>query len=39
MPGTYASTKSMGNVNCARDVLCTYTLRCYTCDVAQGYFL
>ena len=39
MPGTYASNKLMGNVNCAKDVLCGYTLKCYTCYAAQGYFL
>mgnify|MGYP000927949434 CR=1 FL=1 len=40
MPGAnYPTTKSMDNTSCALDPLCSYTLKCYSCNNSLGYFL
>jgi len=40
MPGSnYPISKSMQNIACALDPLCSYTLRCYSCNTSLGYFL
>ncbi len=40
MPGSnYPLLKVMDNTPCAVNTYCTYTLKCYSCSAALGYFL